>query len=161
MSNRSKHRRLRRLALGLALASIAFASCVSVAAAMRSEAGDGQAALPRGEHQPIDWRTVEVIPYLSHGMFTPTNVKAAAIGPTQDPFLTDVYVRPGESLGGPDGGPKPERNHGSEEDLSVDAESDDIGGGFAQECRQLRLSGDPQDMVICMDYSALAGSDRD
>ena len=161
MSNRSKHRRLRRLALGLALASIAFASCVSVAGAMRSETGDGQAALPRGENQPIDWQTVEVIPYLSHGMLTQPDVKAAAIGPTQDPYLTDVYVRPGESLGGPDGGPKTVRNNGSEDELSDDAESDDIGGGFAQECRQLRLSGDPQDMVICMDYSALAGSDRD
>jgi hypothetical protein len=35
---------------------------------------------------------------------------AAATEPIQDPYLGDVFVRPGESLGGPDGGPTTTRS---------------------------------------------------
>lgn len=68
MSFRRRHRWFRRMALGLALASVVFAGRVSVAAAKLDE-GTGAAA-------------------------------TAAIA---DPYLTDIFVRPGESLGGPDG----------------------------------------------------------
>lgn len=68
MSYRRRHRWFRRMALGLAFASVVFAGRVSVAAAKFDE-GTGTAA-------------------------------PAAIA---DPYLTDVSVRPGESLGGPDG----------------------------------------------------------
>ena len=38
---------------------------------------------------------------------------AAATEPIQDPYLADVFVRPGESLGGPDGGPTATRSASS------------------------------------------------
>lgn len=68
MSYRRRHRWFRRMAFGLAFASVVFAGRVSVAAAKLDE---GTGAAP-----------------------------TAAIA---DPYLTDVFVRPGESLAGPDG----------------------------------------------------------
>jgi hypothetical protein len=62
MSYQSRHRRFRRMALGLAFASVIYAGSVSAA--------------PNGDDQSGD-----------------------------DAHGTDVYVRPGESQGGPDGGP--------------------------------------------------------
>ena len=44
-----------------------------------------------------------MIPYLSHGLLTQEQADAAAAQAIHDPYLTDVFVRPGESLGGPDG----------------------------------------------------------
>lgn len=68
MSYRRRHRWFRRMALGLAFASVVFAGRVSVAAAKVDE-----------------------------GASRSYYVSAA------DPYLSDVFVRPGESLGGPDG----------------------------------------------------------
>lgn len=68
MSYRRRHRWFRRMALGLAFASVLVAGRASVAAAKISEDAS---------------RSYYV---------------AAA-----DPYLSDVFVRPGESLGGPDG----------------------------------------------------------
>jgi len=68
MSYRRKHRWFRRMALGLAFASVVVAGRASVAAAKVDE-----------------------------GASSSYYVSAA------DPYLTDVFVRPGESLGGPDG----------------------------------------------------------
>ena len=45
-----------------------------------------------------------MIPYLSHGILTQDEADATAQA-NADPYRTDVNVRPGESLGGPDGGP--------------------------------------------------------
>jgi hypothetical protein len=64
MSFRRRHRWLRRLALGVALATALTAGRVSVAAAAIDE----------------------------HG-----------VPARPDPYLSDVFARPGESLGGPDG----------------------------------------------------------
>ncbi len=87
------------------------------------------AGVPNGDEQFIDEHAVQVIPYLSGGILTEADAQAAAaqtIPPdgdsiairnaletqTQtlavaeaihDPYLTDLFVRPGESLGGPDG----------------------------------------------------------
>lgn len=68
MSYRRRHRWFRRMALGLAFASVLVAGRASVATAKISEDAS---------------RSYYV---------------AAA-----DPYLSDVFVRPGESLGGPDG----------------------------------------------------------
>ena len=68
MSYRRKHRWFRRMALGLAFASVLVAGRASVASAKIDEGASRSY-------------------YVS----------------TADPYLTDVFVRPGESLGGPDG----------------------------------------------------------
>jgi hypothetical protein len=70
MSYPRRHRWFRRMALGLALASVIFAGRVSAA------------------------------PHADEYFFDPDGLQA-----TNDPYLSDVFVRPGESLGGPDGGP--------------------------------------------------------
>ena len=140
----SHRRNLRRLASALVVASIAFAGCVSVAAAMRGE----PTRVPSGEEQPIDWTTVQVIPYLSHGTLTAPGVKPAAARTGDDPFSTDVNVRPGESLGGPDGGPSTTR--GVQQQPSVN----DIGSDFAEECRRLLLGGFPDELDVCLDLGA-------
>ena len=44
-----------------------------------------------------------MIPYLSHGILTQEEADAADAQAIHDPYLSDVFVRPGESLGGPDG----------------------------------------------------------
>jgi hypothetical protein len=121
MTYRRKHRWLRRLALGLA-----FATFAAPAAAKPDEGSNGvryvtaggwsgyvdsetgvpvSAGIPQGDEPLIDEST-QVIPYLSHGIVTEADQAAAAAEAIHDPFLTDVFVRPGESLGGPDGGPQ-------------------------------------------------------
>ena len=62
------------------------------------------AGIPHGDEQFIG-EAVEVIPYLSHGILTQQQADALTAHVGNDPYLTDVNVRPGESLGGPDGGP--------------------------------------------------------
>jgi len=141
----SYRRSFRRLAAGLALASIAFAGCVSVAAAMHSES---PARIPSGEQQPIDWSTVQVIPYLSHGTLTAPDAQSAATRTGEDPYSTDVNVRPGESLGGPDGGPSPKRQ------AQQQPSDRDIGSDIVEECRRLLLGGYPDELGMCLDLGA-------
>ena len=93
MTYRRRHRWLRRLALGLA-----FATFVAPAAARPvDESGAGPGVVTAGGS------TIEVIPYLSHGVLTEADQAAAAAEAIHDPYLTDLFVRPGESLGRPDG----------------------------------------------------------
>ena len=125
MSYRRRHRWFRRMALGLAFASVMVAGRASVAAA-KPDPGPGSgsryvvaggwsgevdvqsgvpitAGIPEGDEQFIASDSVQVIPYLSHGILTQKEADAAAAKAIHDPFLTDVFVRQGESLGGPDG----------------------------------------------------------
>ena len=124
MSYRRRHRWFRRMALGLAFASVMFAGRASVAAA-KIDPGTGgsryvvaggwsgqvdpesgipiSAGIPQGDEQFIDAQGVEVIPYLSHGILTQEEADAAKAQAIHDPYLSDVFVRQGESLGGPDG----------------------------------------------------------
>jgi hypothetical protein len=112
------------MALGLAFASVMFAGRASVAAA-KIDPGTGgsryvaaggwsgevdpesgiplSAGIPQGDEQFIDTKAVQVVPYLSHGLLTQEQADAAAAQAIHDPYLTDTFVRPGESLGGPDG----------------------------------------------------------
>ena len=127
MSYRRRHRWFRRMALGLAFASVLAAGRVSVAAAKFDEGTSGSryvaaggwsgqvdmesgiplsAGIPHGDEQFLDSQAVQVIPYLSHGMLTEAEARAASLATAEaihDPYLTDLFVRPGESLGGPDG----------------------------------------------------------
>lgn len=89
MSYRRRHRWFRRLTLGLAFAFIAFAGGASVAYAQLDEGGSGG--------------STQVIPYLSHGILTEADRNAAAAETIHDPYLTDVFARPGEAAAGPDG----------------------------------------------------------
>jgi hypothetical protein len=125
MSYRRRHRWFRRMALGLAFASVMVAGRASVAAA-KPDPGTGSgsryvvaggwsgevdsqsgvpiaAGIPEGDEQFIADQSVQVIPYLSHGILTQDQADAAAAKAIHDPYLTDVFVRQGESLGGPDG----------------------------------------------------------
>jgi len=112
------------MALGLAFAAVMFAGRASVAAA-KIEPGTGSsryvaaggwsgevdsesgiplsAGIPQGDEQFIDPTVAQVVPYLSHGLLTQEQADAAAAQAIHDPYLTDIFVRPGESLGGPDG----------------------------------------------------------
>jgi hypothetical protein len=124
MSNRRRHRWFRRMALGLAFASVMLAGRVSVAAAKFDEGTSGSryvsaggwsgavdmesgvplaAGIPEGDEQFIASQSVPVIPYLSHGILSEADAQAASAEAIHDPYLTDLFVRPGESLGGPDG----------------------------------------------------------
>ncbi len=122
MSYPRRNRWFRRTVVGFAFASVMFAGSASVVAAMIDPGTQGyvkaggwsgmvdlesgiplSAGIPLGDEEFIDEQSVKVIPYLSHGMLTPANVTAAQAD--DDPYLTDIHVRPGESLGGPDGGP--------------------------------------------------------
>jgi len=132
MSHPSKHRWFGRIALGLALTSVMFVGRASVSQA-RVEPGSGcssyvkaggwsgevdresgipcAAGIPSLGDDIVDVKAVRVIPYLSHGILTQEQADAAASKAIRravhdDPFLSDVNVRPGESLGGPDGGQK-------------------------------------------------------
>ncbi len=99
MSYRRRHRWFRRMALGLAFASVLFAGRVSVAAAKFDEGTNGSryvaaggwsgqvdmesgvplsAGIPHGDEQFIDPKAVQVIPYLSHGMLTEADELAFA-----------------------------------------------------------------------------------
>jgi hypothetical protein len=123
MSYPRKHRWFHRMALGLALASVMVAGRASVVAAKIDPGTQGSghvkaggwsgmvdlesgiplsAGIPLGDEEFIDEQAVEVIPYLSHGILTQEEADSQA---DDDPYLTDINVRPGESLGGPDGGP--------------------------------------------------------
>jgi hypothetical protein len=124
MSYRRRHRWFRRVALGLAFASVMFAGRASVAAA-KTDPGPGgsryvvaggwsgqvdpqsgipiTAGIPEGDEQFIGSKAVQVVPYLSHGLLTQEQADAAAAQAIHDPYLTDIFVRPGESLSGPDG----------------------------------------------------------
>jgi hypothetical protein len=85
MSYRRRHRWFRRMALGLAFATAVFAGRVSVAAAKFDESGSSQAQIQSTVVQGEDAKSKV----------------AASTG--SDPYLTDVFVRPGESIGAPDG----------------------------------------------------------
>ena len=120
MTYRRRHRWLRRLALGLA-----FATFAAPAAARPDEGGAGgskivtaggwtgavdaetgiplSAGIPNGDEQYAGEQSIQVIPYLSQGILTEADQAAAAAEAIHDPYLTDAYVRQGESLGGPDG----------------------------------------------------------
>ena len=99
MSYRRRHRWFRRMALGLAFASVLAAGRVSVAAAKFDEGTSGSryvaaggwsgqvdmesgipmsAGIPHGDEQFIDSQAVQVIPYLSHGMLTESDELAFA-----------------------------------------------------------------------------------
>jgi hypothetical protein len=131
MSYPRRNRWFRRIALGLALASVMVAGRASVGAAMIDPGTNGtdyvtaggwsglvdlesgiplSAGIPYGDEQFIDLQALDFIPYLSHGMLTQEDADAAAAQADDDPFLNDVNVRPGESLGGPDGGPVVKRS---------------------------------------------------
>ncbi len=124
MSYHRRHRWFRRMAFGLAFASVMFAGRVSVAAAKFDEGADGSryvtvggwsglvdpqsgiplsAGIPHGDEAYLNEQSVQVIPYLSHGIVTEADAQATAAEAIHDPYLTDIFVRPGESLGGPDG----------------------------------------------------------
>ena len=143
MSYPRKHRWFSRMALGLALASVMFVGRASVAPARIDPGTQGSgyvkaggwsgmvdlesgvplsAGIPNGDEQFIDEQAVDVIPYLSHGILTQAEADAAAKA-DDDPYLTDVNVRPGESLGGPDGGPAAPRPALKSKDTSAKADT--------------------------------------
>jgi hypothetical protein len=122
MSYRRRHRWFRRMAFGLAFASVLFAGRVSVAAAKADEDTSGSryvaaggwsgqvdmesgiplsAGIPHGDEQFVDPQALQVIPYLSQGVLTEADAQALAAEAIHDPFLSDIFVRPGESLDGP------------------------------------------------------------
>ena len=118
MTYRRRHRWLRRLALGLAFATFAAPAAAKPGDGVRYVTAGGwsgyvdsetgipvSAGIPQGDEPVIDEST-QVIPYLSHGIVTEADQAAAAAEAIHDPYLTDVFVRQGESLGGPDGGPQ-------------------------------------------------------
>jgi hypothetical protein len=117
MSYPRRHRWFRRMVFGLAFASVLFAGRASVVAAKIDPGTHGSghvtaggwsgmvdletgiplsAGIPRGDEEFVDGQAVNVIL---------TAEEAAG-----DPYLTDIYVRAGESLGGPDGGPVMKRS---------------------------------------------------
>ena len=118
MSYRRRHRWFRRMVLGLAFSVAVFAGRTSVASAKFDE-GVGStryvsaggwsgevdmqsgvpvsAGIPEGDEQFIDPKAVQVIPYLSHGILSEADAQAAAAQAIHDPYLTDVFVRPGEA----------------------------------------------------------------
>ena len=83
MSKRRRHRWFRRMALGLAFASVMLAGRVSVATAKIDEGSDSS-------------RSATVIPYLSHGILTEADARAAAAATIRDRY-------PSESVTSPDG----------------------------------------------------------
>jgi hypothetical protein len=113
MSYRRRHRWFRRMALGLAFASVMLAGQVSVAAAKPDEGTGGSryvsaggwsglvdmesgiplsAGIPEGDEQFIDAQAVQVIPYLSQGILTEADAQAAAAEAIHDPALTDLFA---------------------------------------------------------------------
>jgi hypothetical protein len=85
MSYRRRHRWFRRMALGLAFATAVFAGRVSVAAAKYDDGATSQLQIQSAVVQGEDAKSKV----------------AASIA--SDPYLTDVFVRQGESIGAPDG----------------------------------------------------------
>ncbi len=117
MTHRRRHRWLRRLALGLAFATFAAPAAAKpdestgvryVTAGGWSGYVDANTGIPVSAGIPQIDESTKVIPYLSHGILTQADQAAAAAEAIHDPYLTDVLVRQGESLGGPDGGPAPQ-----------------------------------------------------
>ena len=115
MSYRRRHRWFRRMALGLAFASVMFAGSVSVAAAKFDEGTDGSryitaggwsgqvdmesgiplsAGIPQGDEQFVDPAAAQVIPYLSHGVLTEADAQAAAAEAIHDPYQSVGSRRP-------------------------------------------------------------------
>ena len=148
MSYPRKHRWFSRMALGLALASVMFVGRASVAPARIDPGTQGSghvkaggwsgmvdlesgvplsAGMPNGDEQFIDEQAVDVIPYLSHGLLTQEDAGATDAQSADDPYLTDIYVRPGESFGGPDGGPivtRPAEFQGARADADAAADKE-------------------------------------
>jgi hypothetical protein len=83
MSYRRRHRWFRRMAVGLAFASVMLVGRVSVATAKIDEGSDSS-------------RSTTVIPYLSHGMLTEADARAAAASTIRDRY-------PSESVASIDG----------------------------------------------------------
>ena len=127
MSHPRKNRWIRRMAFGFVLASMLVVGVASVAAATIDLGTSGshhvkvggfsgevdnesgipvKAGIPLGDEQLVDAKTIKVIPYLSHGILTQKQANATFSRSGDDPYESDVNVRPGESLGGPDGGPR-------------------------------------------------------
>jgi hypothetical protein len=130
MKYRRRQRWLRRFAFGLAFATVAVGGRVAPAFAKPDEGGTGgryvstagwsgpvdENGIPLSAGMPSsDDQFIQVIPYLSHGVVTQAQASALAAPSgdelafrntiaSQDPYLTDINVRQGESLGGPDGG---------------------------------------------------------
>jgi len=146
MSFPRRNRWIRRLTLGLAVASVLVAGRASVSGAMIDPGTNGSdyvtaggwsglvdlesgvplsAGIPFGDEEFIDEQSVEVIPYLSHGMLTLADADATVAQADDDPYLTDIHVRPGESLGGPDGGPAAPNNTLESQDARGDADEAD------------------------------------
>ena len=115
MSYRRRHRWFRRMALGLAFASVIFAGRASVAAAKFDEGTDGSryisaggwsglvdmesgiplsAGIPHGDEPFLAEQEVQVIPYLSHGMLTQQDVQAAAAEAIHDPYVVESQISP-------------------------------------------------------------------
>jgi hypothetical protein len=100
MTFRRRQRWFRRFALGLAFASVAFAGSISPA---RAEPDD---TVLGWSYASAEGWSGKVAPDsgmpLSAGI--PEGVQLAILAETAaDPYLTDVFVRQGESKGGPDG----------------------------------------------------------
>ena len=110
MSYRRRHRWFRRMALGLAFASVIFAGRASVAAAKFDEGTDGSryvtaggwsgpvdmesgvplsAGIPHGDEQFLAEQEVQVIPYLSHGILTEQDAQAVAAEAIHDPYVIE------------------------------------------------------------------------
>ena len=110
MSYRSRHRWFRRMAFGLAFASVIFAGRASVAAAKFDEGTEGSryvsaggwsglvdmesgiplsAGIPHGDEQFLVEQEVQVIPYLSHGILTEQDAQVAAAEAIHDPYLIE------------------------------------------------------------------------
>ena len=118
MSYRRRHRWFRRMALGLAFASVLFAGSVTDAVAKLDEGTDGtryvsaggwsgmvdaesgiplSAGIPHGDEQFVDSQSAQVIPYLSHGMLTEADAQAAAAVAAEaihDPYPSVSPTRP-------------------------------------------------------------------
>ena len=87
MTFRRKQRWLRRIALGLAVASATFAT--PALAKFDAGAGGARHVTAGGWSGYVDSETGVPV--------------SAGLAGVEDPFLTDIAVRQGESLGGPDG----------------------------------------------------------
>ena len=115
MSYRRRHRWFRRMALGLAFASVLFAGRVSVAAAKSDEGTDGSryvaaggwsgqvdmesgiplsAGIPHGDEQFVDPQALQVIPYLSHGILTEADATVVAARSIRDRYPSVGSTRP-------------------------------------------------------------------
>jgi len=113
MTYRRRHRWLRRLALGLAFATFAAPAAAKPGDGVRyvtaggwSGYVDSETGIPVSAGIPQGDEPTKAIPDLTRGIFTEAGQATAAAEAIHDPYLTDVFVRQGESLGGPDGRPQ-------------------------------------------------------